>query len=68
MPANIVARIYDPFFTTKPVGKGTGQGLAIAHDVIVQKHGGTITVQSEPRVGTTFTLRVPLKAEGRSAP
>jgi PAS domain S-box-containing protein len=61
IPANIIPRIFDPFFTTKPVGKGTGQGLAIAHDVVVTKHGGTIAVESEPGVGTTFTLRLPLK-------
>jgi len=62
MPAKIISRIFDPFFTTKPVGKGTGQGLAIAHDVVVKKHGGTISVDSEPGVGTTFTLRLPLEA------
>jgi PAS domain S-box-containing protein len=61
MPAKIINRIFDPFFTTKPVGKGTGQGLAIAHDVVVKKHGGTISVDSEPGVGTTFTLRLPLE-------
>jgi signal transduction histidine kinase len=61
IPANIVPRIFDPFFTTKAVGKGTGQGLAIAHNVIVDKHGGTIAVDSEPGVGTRFTLRLPLK-------
>jgi PAS domain S-box-containing protein len=60
MPAHIQQRIFDPFFTTKEVGKGTGQGLAIAHNVIVDKHGGTIKVSSSPGAGTTFTIRLPI--------
>jgi signal transduction histidine kinase len=70
MPAHIQQRIFDPFFTTKEVGKGTGQGLAIAHNVIVDKHGGTIKVASAPGAGTTFTIRLPIggsKAEPESA-
>jgi signal transduction histidine kinase len=60
MPPHIQQRIFDPFFTTKEVGKGTGQGLAIAHNVIVDKHGGTIKVSSTPGAGTTFTIRLPI--------
>jgi signal transduction histidine kinase len=63
MPRQIHDKIFDPFFTTKPVGKGTGQGLAIAHNIIVKRHRGTIAVKSEPGMGTTFTLRVPLEAK-----
>src|SRR5688572_12825209 len=47
MPPHIQQRIFDPFFTTKEVGKGTGQGLAIAHNVVVDKHGGSIKVQRD---------------------
>src|ERR1041385_6648505 len=61
IPADIRARIFEPFFTTKPVGKGTGQGLAISHDVVVNKHGGTISVESTVGVGTTFVIRLPLQ-------
>jgi two-component system, NtrC family, sensor kinase len=60
IPKEIQSRIYDPFFTTKGVGKGTGQGLAIAHSVIVEQHKGTIELESEVGVGTTFVLRLPL--------
>jgi PAS domain S-box-containing protein len=60
MPPHVQQRIFDPFFTTKEVGKGTGQGLAIAHNVIVDKHGGTIKVTSAPGAGTTFTIRLPI--------
>ncbi len=52
--------LFDPFFTTKEVGKGTGQGLAIAHDIIVNKHGGEIFVHSAWEEGTTFTVRLPV--------
>ncbi len=59
MPTEIIGQIFDPFFTTKDVGKGTGQGLAIAHDVVVRKHGGTIDVASEPCKGSVFTIKLP---------
>jgi PAS domain S-box-containing protein len=60
VPAAIRDKIFDPFFTTKPVGKGTGQGLAIARSMVVDKHGGTISLDSEPGRGTSFTIRLPL--------
>jgi PAS domain S-box-containing protein len=60
MPDEVKARIFDPFFTTKEVGRGTGQGLAIAHSVVIDKHDGTVEVQSEPGKGTTFIVRVPI--------
>ncbi len=60
IPKSLINRIYDPFFTTKEVGKGTGQGLAITHDIIVNKHQGIIEVESEEGKGTTFTICLPL--------
>ncbi len=63
IPKAIQAKVFDPFFTTKPVGKGTGQGLAIAHSVIVQRHGGSVRLESEPGKGTTFIIRLPIGAE-----
>jgi len=58
-PENI-SKIFDPFFTTKQVGKGTGQGLAISHDIIVNKHGGQINVESKYGYGTTFIIKIPI--------
>ena len=60
IPDEIRTRIFDPFFTTKEVGKGTGQGLALAHSVIVDKHGGSITFDTETGKGTTFIIRLPI--------
>ncbi len=66
IPAENREKIFDPFFTTKDPGKGTGQGLAIAHTIISKKHKGTISVHSELGTGTTFTVSLPLGLEGSS--
>jgi signal transduction histidine kinase len=60
IPQDIIDKIYDPFFTTKEVGRGSGQGLAIARSIVVDKHGGKISVASTPGVGTCFTLQLPV--------
>jgi PAS domain S-box-containing protein len=63
IPEQIHERVFDPFFTTKVVGKGTGQGLALARSVVVEKHGGTLTFETEMGKGTTFFIRLPLPQE-----
>ena len=60
IPEKIQDRIFDPFYTTKKVGKGSGQGLAISHDVIVEKHGGSIEFETESGKGTHFIIGLPL--------
>lgn len=59
IPEEIQGRIYDPFFTTKPPGEGTGLGLNITHNIVVQRHKGRIEVRSEPG-STCFRVRLPL--------
>jgi PAS domain S-box-containing protein len=61
VPENIRDRIFDPFFTTKDVGKGTGQGLAIGHNIIVQKHGGRFYLDTTYKNGAAFVIELPLE-------
>ncbi|MEM9135100.1 MAG: ATP-binding protein [Actinomycetota bacterium] len=67
MEAHVRERIFDQFFTTKDVGRGTGQGLSLAWDVI-QSHNGSIEVESAVGDGTTFTIRLPLKQTEQGVP
>ncbi len=60
IPDSIRQRIFDPFFTTKPIGKGTGQGLAIARTIVVDKHGGDLSFETEIGRGTAFHIDVPI--------
>jgi PAS domain S-box-containing protein len=67
IPDEHLSKIYDPFFTTKEVGRGTGQGLTITHSILVDKHGGEIGIRSAVGVGTEFTLRLPIGGRGTRA-
>jgi len=59
MTEEVKAKIFQPFFTTKPTGQGTGLGLSLAYDIITKGHGGTIEVESKEGEGTTFTIQIP---------
>lgn len=60
IPTEIQPQILDPFFTTKPVGKGTGMGMSISYQIITEKHGGQLTFTSEVGKGTEFVIEIPL--------
>jgi signal transduction histidine kinase len=55
----VKAKIFNPFFTTKPAGEGTGLGLSLSHDIVVKQHGGTLEVLTEPGSYTQFTIVLP---------
>ncbi len=60
IPEHVAPHVFEPFYTTKAVGKGTGQGLALAWTVVTQKHRGTLRFDSKLGVGTTFFVRLPI--------
>jgi len=60
IPQNIVDKIFQPFFTTKPTGQGTGLGLSLAYDIITKEHNGTIKVESKENEGSTFIINLPV--------
>ena len=59
IPAEVREKIFNPFFTTKPAGEGTGLGLSMSHDIIVKQHGGKIDVDSQPGIFTEFIITLP---------
>ncbi|MGC1560478.1 MAG: GAF domain-containing protein [Bradyrhizobium sp.] len=59
IPPEVREKIFNPFFTTKPTGEGTGLGLSMTHDIIVKQHGGRIDVETEPGVFTEFIITLP---------
>ena len=61
IPLHAQPHVFEQFYTTKQIGKGTGQGLALARAVIVDQHAGTLTFETQPAAGTTFIIRLPLQ-------
>ncbi|GFK94744.1 Sensor protein FixL [Fundidesulfovibrio magnetotacticus] len=61
IPEAVQPRVFEMFFTTKEVGKGSGQGLAISHDIVVNKHKGSLTFETAEGAGATFIIRLPLR-------
>ena len=63
IPEAVRSHIFEPFFTTKPPGQGTGLGLSLSHDIVVQQHGGQIAVATEPGAWTEFTITLPRRPQ-----
>jgi two-component system, NtrC family, sensor kinase len=61
IPEAVQQRLFDPFYTTKPVGQGTGMGLSISYQIITERHGGTLRCESTLAQGTQFIIRIPLE-------
>ncbi len=59
IPQKVIDKIFQPFFTTKPAGQGTGLGLSLSYDII-KAHGGEIKVESKEGEGTTFIIQLPI--------
>jgi two-component system, NtrC family, sensor kinase len=63
MPESVRAKVFQPFFTTKPTGSGTGLGLSLAYDIVTKGHGGSLEVESTEGIGTEFMITLPFKNE-----
>ena len=62
IPDEVKAKMFNPFFTTKPAGEGTGLGLSLSYDIVVKQHGGTLEVSTEPGAFTEFTIILPRRS------
>jgi len=60
IPQKVLDKIFQPFFTTKPTGQGTGLGLSMSYDIVTKGHGGELNVTTVENEGTTFTITIPL--------
>ena len=65
IPDSVRKKIFQPFFTTKPTGQGTGLGLSMSYDIVTKGHGGVLKVASKEREGTTFTMALPITKENK---
>ncbi len=66
IPADVREKMFNPFFTTKPAGEGTGLGLSLSHDIVVKQHGGKIEVDTEPGQFTEFIITLPRAAAAKT--
>ena len=62
IPPEVKEKMFNPFFTTKPAGEGTGLGLSLSHDIVVKQHGGSIEVDTQPGEFTEFKVILPRMA------
>ncbi|HXL29578.1 MAG TPA: ATP-binding protein, partial [Bradyrhizobium sp.] len=65
-PLEVKEKMFNPFFTTKPAGEGTGLGLSMSHDIVVKQHGGKIDVDTMPGVFTEFIITLPRTAAAQA--
>jgi two-component system, NtrC family, sensor kinase len=67
MREQVRQQIFNPFFTTKPLGKGTGMGMSISYQIITERHNGKLEYFSTPEEGTEFTIQIPVRQHVREA-